>query len=129
MRYSKAEELVKSYLQNQSWGTSGAAAATLLQEGDEEALVLVKKLLNDPDEKIRVQAALILALLGTDPSGVKVLQDAYPTLDREMKTQVLEALGHIGDLQSIPFLINVLQEPFQVLRVVAASALIQCLYH
>ena len=48
-------------------------------------------------------------------------------MEREMKIHVLEAIGHIGDRESIPFLIQILKEPFQVLRVVAASALIQCL--
>ncbi|MES2345550.1 MAG: HEAT repeat domain-containing protein [Chlamydiota bacterium] len=129
MRYPKALTAVKSFLQNQAWGASGSAAATLLEEGDEEALVLVRELLSDPDEKIRVQAALILALVGSDPSAVEVLQEVYPRASRELKMHILEALGHIGDPSSIPFLVEIFKEPFQVLRVIAASALIQCLYH
>ncbi len=129
MRYPKAQAAVKDFLQTRSWGVTGAAAATLLQEGDEEGLTAVRGLLNDPDEKIRVQAALILAIVGSDPSAVRVLQEAYPHVDREMKVHILEALAHIGDRSSIPFLLDILKEPFQVLRVVAASALIQCLYH
>jgi HEAT repeat protein len=129
MRYPQALTAVKSFLQNQTWGTAGAAAATLLEEGDDQALVLVRELLNDPDEKIRVQAALILALLGGEPSAAEVLQAAYPQVDREMKMHILEAIAAIGDAKSVPFLLSVLKEPFQVLRVVAASALIQCLYH
>lgn len=129
VRYPKAQAAVKGFLQTRSWGVTGAAAATLLQEGDEEGLAAVRELLNDPDEKIRVQASLILAIVGSDPSAVKVLQNAYPHVDREMKVHILEALAHIGDPISIPFLLDILKEPFQVLRVVAASALIQCLYH
>jgi HEAT repeat protein len=129
LRYPKAQAAVKEFLQTRSWGVTGAAAATLLQEGDEEGLAAVRELLNDPDEKIRVQAALILAIVGSDPSAVKTLQEAYSHVDREMKVHILEALAHIGDPSSIPFLVDILKEPFQVLRVVAASALIQCLYH
>lgn len=129
VRYPKAQEAVKEFLQRRSWGVTGAAAATLLQEGDEEGLASVRELLADPDEKIRVQAALILALIGSDSSAVEVLQGAFPHVDREMKVHILEALAHIGDPVSIPFLVDILREPFQVLRVVAASALIQCLYH
>jgi len=129
VRYQGAQEAVKGFLQTHSWGITGAAAATLLQEGDEEALSTVRGLLDDPDEKIRVQAALILATLGSDPSAVHILQEAYGHVDREMKVHILEALAHIGDPSSIPFLLTLLKEPFQVLRVVAASALIQCLYH
>ena len=129
VRFEGAQEAVKQFLQMRSWGVTGAAAATLLQEGDEEGLEAVRGLIGDPDENIRVQAALILAIVGSDPSAVKVLQEAYPVLDREMKIHILEALAHIGDPRSIPFLLDILNEPFQVLRVVAASALIQCLYH
>ena len=129
VRFPKAQDAVKSFLQNQTWGVTGAAAATLLQEGDDDDLTAVRGLLNDADEKIRVQAALILAMVGGDPAAVKVLQEAYPHVDREMKVHILEALAHVGDAQSIPFLTEILKEPFQILRVVAASALIQCLYH
>jgi HEAT repeat protein len=129
VRYPKAQAAVKEFLQTRTWGVTGAAAATLLQEGDEEGLAAVRALLDDADEKVRVQAAMILAVVGSDPSAVKVLQEAFPKVDREMKVHILEALAHIGDPISIPFLLDILKEPFQVLRVVAASALIQCLYH
>ncbi len=129
MRYPKAQTAVKEFLQTRTWGVTGAAAATLLKEGDEEGLAAVRNLLVDTDEKVRVQAAMILAIVGSDPSAVNVLQEAYARSDREMKVHILEALAHIGDPISIPFLVDILKEPFQVLRVVAASALIQCLYH
>jgi HEAT repeat protein len=129
LRFPQAQDAVKGFLQRRAWGITGAAAATLLQEGDEEDLTAVRELLNDPDEKVRVQAGLILAIVGGDPIAVQILQDAYPHVDREMKVHILEALAHIGDARSIPFLMEILKEPFQILRVVAASALIQCLYH
>ncbi|HSX03251.1 MAG TPA: HEAT repeat domain-containing protein [Rhabdochlamydiaceae bacterium] len=129
LRYPKAIDAVKGFLQNQTWGASGAAAMTLLKEGDDEAMELVSKLLEDPDEKLRIQAALILALFGSDKAAVKVLKEAYPSSSREMKVHILEALGKIGDQECIPFLLEIFSEPFQVLRVVAATALIQCLYH
>jgi HEAT repeat protein len=129
VRYPKAQEAVKGFLQMRAWGVTGAAAATLLQEGDEDALDAVRSLLNDPDENIRVQAALILTLVGNDTAAARVLQEIYPHVDREMKVHILEAIAHVGDSQSIPFLLDILKEPFQLLRFVAASALIQCLSH
>jgi len=129
MRYPKAQEAVKGFLKNTSWGVTGAAAATLLEEGDEEAMNLVRSLLKEEDSKVRIQAALILAMMGNDNSGLGVLLDAYGSADREMKVHILEAVGRIGDISTVPFLLKVLQEPFQLLRVVAASALIQTLYH
>ncbi len=129
MRYPKAIDAVKGFLKKQTWGVTSAAAATLMEEGSEECLTLVETLLKDPDEKIRLQAAFILAMLGGDSAAIKVLQEGYPKVDREIKMHILQAMGHFGDPASIPFLLSVLSEPFQVQRLVAASALIQCLYH
>lgn len=129
MHYPKAQEAVKGFLQTQTWGTVGAAASTLLQEGDEEALDVVRSLLQDPQEKVRIQAALILALLGGDKAAVEVLKEAYPKAGKEIKIQILESLAKVGDPSTIAFLLERLNEPFQVLRVVAATAIIQCLYH
>lgn len=129
MGYPQAQEAVKGFLETNSWGAVGAAAATLLQEGDDEALDTVRALLKDPQDKVRIQAALILALLGGDKGAVQVLKEAYPLANREIKLQILEALAKIGDPGTIEFLLERLNEPFQVLRVVAATAIIQCLYH
>ncbi|HRD55298.1 MAG TPA: HEAT repeat domain-containing protein, partial [Parachlamydiaceae bacterium] len=58
-----------------------------------------------------------------------VLQDFYAQADREMKERILEGIGRIGSSASIPFLVECLKEPFQSLRVIAASSLLQVLYH
>ncbi len=129
LKHPKALEVVKGFLKQQHSIVAGTAAVTLLQEGDDSALALVKPLLKDPDDQVRVQAALILAMLGGDPSAIEVLKESYATARRDMKVHILEAIGHIGDPSAMEFLVEVLKEPFQGLRVVAASALIQCLYH
>jgi HEAT repeat protein len=120
-------DAIKSFLKKQSWGITGFAAATLLKEGDEKALDSVKNALNDDDHVVKVQSALVLALLGKDPSVIDILEDAYKSSDHEMKIHILEAIAHIGSKKSIKFLVNTLEEPFQILRVIAASALIQCI--
>lgn len=129
LKYPKAQETVKEFVKKETWGVTGAAVAVLLQEGDEEALCIIRQLLDESDSHIRVQAALMLAIYGNDPAALKALQQAYPHVDRETKIQILEAIGHVGSQESIPFLVDILGEPFQLLRVVAASAIIQCLYH
>ncbi len=128
VKHPKALEAVKGFLNHQDWGVTGVAAATLLQEGGEDALQLIEQLLTDPEEKIRIQAALILAMMGNDPKATKVLMESYGKADRDMKIHIIEALGHIKDPIIAPFLLDVLKEPFQSVRVVAASALIQYLY-
>lgn len=129
MKFPKAQEAVKEFLQTSTWGTVGAAASTLISEGDDDALDIVRALLKDPEEKVRIEAAMILALLGGDKAAVEVLKAAYPNVNREIKVHILEALAKVADPGTIEFLLERLNEPFQVLRVVAATAIIQCLYH
>lgn len=128
MKFSKAQQAIKSFLQQKTWGITAMAAATLLTEGDESALELVQNLMNDPDMQVRIQAALILALWGGD-AALDTLSKAYPQVDREMKERILEGIVKISEPQSIPFLLERLQEPNQSLRVMAAAGLLLCLYH
>lgn len=129
MKHPGAESAIRTFLQQHRWGISGMAAALLLMEGDETSLEIIKGLLKDPDNRIQMQAALILSLWGGGEEAIKVLETGYPAADRETKEKILEGLGRIGSKDSIPFLIKQLQEPQQFLRVIAASSLIQCLYN
>lgn len=128
MRYPNALKAVEDFLKKGQWSVIGSAAGVLLQEGDEADVEVVRSLLRDPDEGIRIEAALLLAYWGRDPEGIDQLIAAYPEAARQTKVRILEALGKSGHPKAIPFLVEVLGEPFQVLRIVAASALIQCLY-
>ena len=123
----RANDALKSFLQKRSWGISGVAAATLLQEGDESALAVVRNCLNDTDPNVRLQACLVLAMMGRDETVLSDLQGAYAGADHERKLHILEALGRMGNARSFSFLVGVFHEPFPILRVAAAAALIQCL--
>lgn len=127
MEDPRAESGIREFLETRRWGVTGFAAATLLKEGDEEALELVRGLLKDPEKNVRIQAALVLAYLGKDPSVIELLQEAYYSCDHELKLYILEAVGQVGGKNCYDFLIQALEEPFQVLRVVAASSLILCI--
>ncbi len=129
MKYKDIEVAIKEFLQERSWGISLMASALLLTEGDESAIEHVQNLLKDPSEKVRVQAALILSLWSQGDEALPVLQQAYSSADREMKEKILEGIGRIGSFSSVPFLLDCLKEPFQLLRVIAASSLLQILYH
>lgn len=129
VHYPKAQHAIKKFLQESNWGITGMAAALLLTEGDEDAIELVKGLLNDPDQKVKIQAALILALWGSGEDAVNLLQQSYADADRELKGQILEGIGRVGLPTSLFFLAERLQEPYQTLRIAAAAALLDCLYH
>lgn len=121
----RALPALKTFLREKAWGISGVAAATLIQEGDETALEVVRQLLDDSEANVRMQACLVLAMFGKDESVVRELQGAYAGADHEKKLHILEALGRVGNTQSYSFLVGVLREPFPILRVAAAAALIQ----
>jgi HEAT repeat protein len=123
---ARAQDALKSFLQKKSWGITGVAAAMLLKEGDLGSMDVVQNLLEDSDPNVRLQACLVLAMLAHDEKMVFDLQKAYVQSDHERKLHILEALSHIGSEDSLPFLVGVLEEPFQVLRVAAAACMIQC---
>ncbi len=123
------KEIAKSYLQGQVWGVVGSAAVFFLEEAEMASIDLVKELLDDEDQTVRIQAALALAFYGGEKRSAKVLEEAYWKVDWDKKISILEALGHVGARESIPFLLTVLEEPFTLPRTIAASSIIQCLYH
>lgn len=123
------QQAVHQYLNERSWEISATAAILLLVEGDENAIEIVQNLLQDNQPRVRLQAALILSLWGREENAIKILEEGYANSDWEMKARILEGIGRIGSMHSIPFLINILKEPSQTLRLIAAMALIQCLNH
>ncbi|MBA3958430.1 MAG: HEAT repeat domain-containing protein [Parachlamydiaceae bacterium] len=126
---SRAERALVDFLQNKNWGVTGVAAALMLTEGDAASTDLIKQLLTHSVSKVRIQAALILSLWGRGEDAIAVLRESYPKADRELKERILEGIGRIGAPSSIPFLVDSMQESSQALRIIAASALLQSLYH
>ncbi|MBA3721335.1 MAG: HEAT repeat domain-containing protein [Parachlamydiaceae bacterium] len=125
----KAQEPIRQFLIERNWGVTGVAAALLLMEGDSSAIDSVQQLLKDENLQVRIQAALVLSLWGREESAINVLEQNYNTADKELKGKILEGIGRIGSINSVPFLIEALKDPSQNLRIIAATALIQCLNH
>lgn len=124
-----AQAAIRDCLMERSWGISATAAALLLTEGDEQAIEIVEQLLNDSQPSIRLQAALVLSVWSHEEKAIQVLEEGFPCSDWELKARILEGLGRIGSMHSIPFLIHTLQASSQTHRLIAAMALIQCLNH
>lgn len=129
LNHPKAEEAMKGFLREEGYGVSFTASSMLIEEGGKEVFEILHELLSEKEDQIRIQAALVLALTGGETEAIEVLQKGYFLVDRDMKINILGALGAIGDKGSIPFLMELLEEPHQTLKVMAASALIQCVYH
>lgn len=125
----RALEALKVFLKERKWGVTGIAAETLLGEGDETAMDLVREALEDADPEVRTEAALVLASWGKDHSALPILLEIYPKAERQLQLKILESLGRLGEKKTIPFLIERLKEPSLIIRMVTASVLIQTLNH
>lgn len=123
-RYPGAIETAKQFLKKHTFSVS----ILIVEEGDSDALEFLSELLKEKDDKIRIGAALVLAMTGSSNEALMILTDAYQEADREMKINILSALGHLGKREVLPFLTKVMGEPHEMLRLVAASAVIQCIY-
>jgi len=126
---SRAIDAAKDFLKQKNWQVKGALAVMLLREGEEDAKDVLYKLLEDKDHMVQLRASLILALLTKDESIVHTLHSFYWGASYDHKLDILEAVGHIGSKESIPFLAKIIKEPSQKIRLVAASSLIRCLDH
>ena len=124
----RATNLIKSFLKSRRWGISAIAASLLMQEGNQEAMERIKQLLEDDDINVKIQAALVLSLYGKDNSAMPVLQKTYFQAEHERKMQILQAMGFIAEENDYQFFVDVLDEPFQLLRVIDASSFIQSLH-
>ncbi len=122
-------EKLELFFKERSWGISGSAASLLIQEGDPGISDVLRSLLHDPSCEIALQAAYILALYTQDPEALPLFEKKWKEATREQKELILYAIGSIGSPTSIPFLASILDEPFQTLRIRAASSILQCVYH
>lgn len=127
-RFPEAKEAIRKFLKEKTWGISANASALLLSESDPVSCLLIEELLEDKDEKISLQAALILSLWGNSPKAVDVLIKNFSSSDREKKLFIIEALGSAKDERALPFLVNLLQENYPTLRIAAAVSVIKTLY-
>jgi|GEM_PF-1512438 len=125
--YPDASEALRDFLYKGYWQVTGLAAELMLEEADEEALVYIRPLLEDPDPKVRTEAAVILAVWGRDPTATQGLIDSYEGASLELKIKILESMSRLKDTTILPFLVDCLQESSLILKVIAASVLLQTL--
>jgi HEAT repeat protein len=129
LEYPEALDTLRAFLKTHPYGITGLAAEMYLEQADESAFDFVRQLLQDPDKEVRIEAALVLATWGKDPSVIPVLLEAYHEADRSLKIKILESLGRIGDKSVLPFLVERLKDPSLNFRLIGASVMLQCINH
>jgi HEAT repeat protein len=123
----RALEASRVFLKKKRGGFTSDISSILLKEGDEEALEIIKELLNDKDPEIRLESALVLAFWGREGKTLEILENGYHEATGDVKRRILEAISQLGMIEAVPFLVKVLFEPHQTLRVLAAGALLRTL--
>ncbi len=121
----KTQSNIRMFLKERSWGVTGVAALTLMTEGNNAALDIVRDLLHDDDTNVRIQAALVMALWGREGSALTVLYEAYHDADTDVKYAILEALGTLGNPDSLSFIVPIMGSTFQIERISAATSLLK----
>ena len=131
LKHPQALELIKNFLKEDfedCFEVIHEAASTLFEEGDQEVIDILHLLLQEENQTVQIQAAMILALKTKQVEAINRLHEMYCVADRDKKEAILNVLGCVGSQESVPFLINVLDEPHQLLKVIGASALLQWVY-
>jgi HEAT repeat protein len=124
----RALEILRDLLSKKRWQFIGPVAAFTLQDGDDGCIELVRNLMDDSDPQIRLQACLVLAILGKEKEVITRLYSSFEDADFETKVAILEGIGSLGDVSAVTFLVDKLKEPFPILKIAAASAIIRSLY-
>jgi len=99
VRDGKADPVLLSGLRGQDPERRSAAALVVGRSGSAEQRVTVRRLLTDPDAKVRLRAAQGL-LAGRDPSGVPVLVSLLGEGPMEVARQAEDVLGRLAGEQS-----------------------------
>lgn len=99
-----------------------ANAIEALEKGGEQAIELIKKFLDDPNNRIRANAAKAVAQSG-DKEGVETLHAMLEMKDPGMKASALWALGEMGEGDSVARIRNFIEHPDEMVSRNARSAL------
>ena len=124
----KLDTILKPLLQERAWGITGQAASIMIQEGL-DGFECLESLLNDKNAEVALQAAFILASQTQSEKALDIFEKQYWQASRHIKEQILVGIGQIGHKRSLNFLVKVLDEPFESLRISAARSILLCLEH
>ncbi|MCH9634028.1 MAG: hypothetical protein S4CHLAM7_07650 [Chlamydiae bacterium] len=123
----RAKEAMAVFLDNHHSDITTLSLRSVLKLEDKQAFELMRDFLTHQDKHKRVEAAIVLAMFKRDKEALTVLQETFVDVNRDLKQIILMAIGEIASKDSIPFLMDIVYEPSQSLRVNAAAALVQCL--
>lgn len=120
----RSAEWIREYMKKNSEDFFSIAAQFLLKEGDEGSYEEIAALLYDEHGKARLEVALFLAFLGKEEKSCALLMESYRYASKQEKIAILQALSFVANRSCMDFLLEILNEPFQIHQVVASSGLL-----
>jgi HEAT repeat protein len=123
----RANVAISNFLETHHSNAALASMPQFIRAGSAPLLELICSFFDHPDLTKRIQAAALVAMLKKEEKALHILYDAYPLVDRPLKEKIVTIIGQIGSKDSIPFLMDVVYEPSQSMRILASSSLMQCI--
>jgi len=108
-------------LKHESRLVRGNAVAALAQIADPRVVTPLVRMLGDLDRF--VQNLALVALVGLGEMGTEHLEAALRNKNPGVRQNATKALGMIGDVRAVDYLIPMLKDPEPVIRAAAAEAL------
>jgi len=110
-------------LEDADWNIRRNALIALTRLKAYEAFHYILKALDDPTEIVRTTAVEAIGKLG-NKAGVRQLEKMYRvSVDRGIKSQIIEALGEIRDPETVPLIIEAVSDSYSGVRLRAVEAL------
>lgn len=103
----------------------GALGHVAQEESDEKPCSLLVSSLKDPEALIRTEAAAALAQINYPPAVEHLITAATQDTDLDVRKAAINSLGKIGDRKAIEPLQTMLNDPQEVVRILAKLAIVQ----
>jgi hypothetical protein len=119
---------LEKMLHDRSWGVCANAVGFAFSELDPSLEQIVQPLLSHDIELVRIQAALLYAMISQSPEAASILGKEYEKASREGKELAITGFGLLPSSSSLPYLTPLLFDSSLSTRTKAAGALLSSLY-
>jgi len=121
-------ETIAKMIEDRAWGVTAEAAALLIQEDSPCLEEVLSPLLASPIETVRIQAALLLALMTESQAASDILCEEFDRSSKEGKETLLLGFAALTSDKTIEKLTPLLVDRSPILQTRAAGVLLCSLY-
>ena len=119
---------IEHMLSDRAWGVCAATSLFVFQEFASSLDEVLTPLLSHETETVRVQAALLLAIVSQSNAAATILWEQYNRASREGKEALILGFGCLPLNRTKDFLLPLLFDPSPAIRTRASGAFISSMY-